>query len=42
MGTVTHDHKMLSASDRIFWFENGRIGRVQTRDQVNIKVGSID
>jgi putative ABC transport system ATP-binding protein len=40
--TVTHDHKMLSASDRIFWFENGRIGRVQTRDQVNIKVGSID
>jgi putative ABC transport system ATP-binding protein len=40
--TVTHDHKMLSASDRIVWFENGSIRRVQNREDIRIKVGSIE
>ncbi len=40
--TVTHDHKMLSASDRIVWFESGTINRIQTRDEIQIKIGNIN
>lgn len=39
--TVTHDHKMLSVSDRIVWFSNGRVERIQRRDEFDIKVGHI-
>ena len=40
--TVTHDHKMLSASDRIVWFGAGCIDRIQLRDDLNIEVGHIE
>lgn len=39
--TVTHDHKMLAASDRIIWFKDGRVDRVQTRDDIEVKVGHV-
>jgi putative ABC transport system ATP-binding protein len=39
--TVTHDHKMLSVSDRIVWFNSGRVDRVQTQAEVQIKIGRI-
>jgi putative ABC transport system ATP-binding protein len=39
--TVTHDHKMLSASDRIVWFGGGKIERIQNKDEIEIKVGHI-
>jgi putative ABC transport system ATP-binding protein len=39
--TATHDHKMLAASDRVVWIEDGQIARVQSRDQLDIQVGAI-
>jgi putative ABC transport system ATP-binding protein len=39
--TVTHDHKMLSVSDRIVWFSSGRIDRIQTQGEFDVKVGHI-
>lgn len=40
--TATHDMKMLSASDVVVWIRDGAISRVANRDEVTIKVGSID
>ena len=39
--SATHDHKMLSVSDRIAWVRSGTIERVETRADLNIKVGTI-
>jgi len=40
--TATHDHKMLSASDRIAWVRDGRIERIQERDEIEIKEGAMN
>ena len=40
--TATHDHKMLASSDRVVWVKDGEIARIARRDQLDIKVGSID
>ena len=40
--TATHDHKMLASSDRVVWVKDGAIARVERRENLNIKVGSID
>jgi putative ABC transport system ATP-binding protein len=40
--TATHDHKMLDVSDRIVWFEEGRVARIQQRGEFEVKVGSIE
>jgi putative ABC transport system ATP-binding protein len=39
--TATHDMKMLAASDRVIWFEDGQVAKVQRREELDIKVGSI-
>ena len=39
--SATHDHKMLSVSDRIAWVRGGTIERVETRADLDIKVGTI-
>ena len=39
--SATHDHKMLSVSDRVVWVVGGRIDRIQRRDEMKISVGSI-
>ncbi|MFW6162255.1 MAG: ABC transporter ATP-binding protein, partial [Planctomycetota bacterium] len=39
--TATHDHKMLDVSDRIVWIRDGAIDRVQRRDEVDIRVGTV-
>jgi putative ABC transport system ATP-binding protein len=39
--TATHDHKMLAASDRIVWIKDGRVDKVQTADEAEVKVGSV-
>jgi len=39
--TATHDHKMLSTSDRIVWMRDGRIDEVELRSDLDIRVGSI-
>jgi putative ABC transport system ATP-binding protein len=40
--TATHDMKMLAASDRVVWITDGKISRIQSRDELNIQVGTID
>jgi len=40
--TATHDHKMLSASDRVVYVVDGQIDRVQKREDLNITVGTIE
>lgn len=40
--TATHDMKMLAASDRVVWITDGKISRIQSRDELNIRVGTID
>jgi len=39
--TATHDHKMLSISDRIAWVRDGRIDRIQNRDEIDIEEGEM-
>jgi putative ABC transport system ATP-binding protein len=38
---ATHDHRMLDRSDRILWIRDGRIERIQRREDVKISVGRI-
>ena len=40
--TATHDMKMLDASDRVVWITDGKIARIQSRQEIDIKVGTID
>ena len=40
--TATHDHKMLSVSDRVVHIVDGRIDRIQKRDDLRITVGTIE
>jgi putative ABC transport system ATP-binding protein len=40
--TATHDHKMLAASDRVVWIRDGRIEKIELRENLKIEVGTID
>jgi putative ABC transport system ATP-binding protein len=40
--SATHDHKMLSASDRVIWIRDGRIDRIVNREDLRIEVGKIE
>ncbi len=40
--TATHDTKMLDVSDRIFHVEDGRVVKIETRDEINLQVGKLD
>jgi putative ABC transport system ATP-binding protein len=35
----THDLKIIDASDRIVWVRDGKVSRIDTKDQVQISVG---
>jgi putative ABC transport system ATP-binding protein len=39
--SATHDFKMLSVSDRVVWIRDGRIDRIEEREQLSISVGEI-
>ncbi len=39
--TATHDIKMLSASDRIVWVRDGRLDKIEKREDLDIQIGSI-
>ncbi len=39
--TATHDIKMLSASDRIVWIRDGRLDKIERREDIDIEVGSV-
>ncbi len=40
--TATHDIKMLSASDRIVWVRDGRLAKIELREDLDIQIGSIE
>ncbi len=37
----THDLKIINASDRIVWIRDGRVDRIETKEQIKIDVGSM-
>ena len=39
--SATHDMKMLDVSDRILWIADGAVKRLERRQDVNIRVGSV-
>ncbi|WP_457574114.1 ABC transporter ATP-binding protein [Desulfolithobacter sp.] len=39
--SATHDFKMLSVSDQVIWIRDGRIDKIEDRDELNISVGTI-
>ncbi len=40
--TATHDHKMLANSDRILWIRDGRVDRLDRREDIQIEEGGIE
>jgi putative ABC transport system ATP-binding protein len=40
--SATHDFKMLNVSDRVVWIEDGRIDRIENRDELSISMGVIE
>ena len=40
--SATHDHRMLSVSDRVVYLNGGKVDRILRRDQLNISIGTID
>ena len=38
---ASHDHRMLAISDRIMWIRDGRLDRIEHREDVEVKVGRI-
>ena len=40
--SATHDHKMLAVSDRILWIRDGKVDRIQKREELNIQEGVIE
>ena len=40
--SATHDHKMLAVSDRILWIRDGRVDRIQRREELRIEEGVIE
>ncbi len=39
---ATHDHKMLAASDRVIYLEDGKIIDTKTKDQLSFNFGTVD
>jgi putative ABC transport system ATP-binding protein len=39
--SATHDHKMLNVSDRVIWIRDGRVDKVERRDELHISIGTI-
>jgi putative ABC transport system ATP-binding protein len=37
----THDLKIIDASDRIVWIRDGRVSKIETKDEVEIDVGTM-
>ena len=39
--SATHDHKMLAVSDRILWIRDGRVDKIERREDLKIQEGTI-
>ncbi len=40
--SATHDFKMLNVSDQVVWIQDGRIDKIEDRDELSISIGTID
>ena len=39
--SATHDHKMLDRSDRVLWIKDGGVDRLERREDLDIRVGTV-
>jgi putative ABC transport system ATP-binding protein len=39
--SATHDFKMLNVSDRVVWIRDGRIDKIEDREELSISIGRI-
>ena len=39
--SATHDHKMLSVSDRVVWISDGQVDRIALREDLEIETVSV-
>ena len=39
--SATHDHKMLAVSDRIIWISDGKVAKINKREELTIETGSV-
>jgi putative ABC transport system ATP-binding protein len=40
--SATHDIKMLNVSDQVVWIRDGRVDKIENRDELTISVGQVD
>ena len=40
--SATHDHKMLSVSDRVVWIKDGQVDNIKNREELEIEVASVE
>ena len=40
--SATHDHKMLSFSDRVVWVKDGEVDRIARREDLDIEVTQVE
>ncbi|MCP4369886.1 MAG: ABC transporter ATP-binding protein [Deltaproteobacteria bacterium] len=40
--SATHDLKMLNVSDRVIWISDGRVDKIENREELSISLGQID
>ena len=39
--SATHDFKMLNVSDQVIWIRDGRIDKIENREELSISIGTI-
>lgn len=39
--SATHDYKMLNVSDQVIWIRDGRVDKIQERDELKINTGGM-
>ena len=40
--SATHDFKMLNVSDQVVWIRDGRVDKIEDREELSISIGQID
>jgi len=40
--SATHDLKMLDVSDRVVWIRDGKLERIEEREDLDIKIGQME
>lgn len=40
--SATHDYKMLNVSDRVIWIRDGRVHKIEKREELDISIGGIE